>query len=116
PPRPSPFPYTTLFRSPPCAWGDADDTALHGRAPPLLPLSREPGLRRPGRAHRVHAARPRRAPALVHPGGVPEIARALPAGAGPARRPARDLPRLRPLAGPRRHAGLPRVRPALVPH
>ena len=53
------------------------------RSSEVLPVSRQPGVRRARGAGRLHAARPRRAPALVHEGGVQEVAGALPAGAGP---------------------------------
>ena len=48
--------------------GRAHEHAAHDLGPrPLLPLSGEPRLRRAGRARRLHAARPRRAPARGSP-------------------------------------------------
>ena len=61
---------------------------------PLLPAARHPGLRRPHRAQRGHAAGPGRGAPLDHTRGIQRGPGARPARTRTARRPARHLPRM----------------------
>src|SRR2546428_13341151 len=77
----------------------------------VLPAPRDARLRRTDRPRRLHAARPRRAPRLDHPGGVPRGPRGLADPPGPARRAARDVAPLRPARVFWLGSGRPDLRP-----
>ena len=92
------------FFSPPAAeWGFTRRVREHREfasavartARGVLPSPRNDRIRRADRARRVHAARSRRTPSLVHAGGVLARPRGVSDPAWPARGPACDVARIR---------------------
>ena len=89
--------------------------SLPRRARPLLPQARQLRLRRPDRAGRLHAPRPRRGPRVVHRGRVPAGDGRRADDARAAGRPAGDVVRLPAGRGARSRRRVGSVRAAAVP-